>query len=177
MQSISGRLEEVAGGRFCKEWILLTYDIDVCMYMTYGSSQRRAESRASEPGPRAAAGVRRTARGGRAVSWGLCDLPTTGLSLSATSSAAEAASAGERGEVGIYGQALKQFDSTSAVVRQRERVVDQQSGQSGLAGTATRRGKAWLSRSQLRPELCGWNMALIVCYQRNWPRSTRHWYP
>src|ERR1700694_2061117 len=146
--------------------------------MTYEPCQRSAESRASQPRPRPAAAVRSTARGSRAVSARVCDIPTTGLSLPTTSSADEAAGPGSRegGEAGVYGQALAQFDSTSTVVRQRERVVDQRSGQSGLARTAARRARAWLSRSQLRDALCSWNIASIVCCQKSWPRSIRYWY-
>src|ERR1700720_26501 len=100
------------------------------MYMTYEPCQRCAEGRASEPRPRPAAAVRTIARGGRAVSAGLCDLPAPGLSLPARSAAAETAGADQRSEEGIHRQTLAESDSTSAAVRQRERAFDQRSGQS-----------------------------------------------
>lgn len=171
-----GEVSRAAATRAYQESRLLTCDIDGCIHMTYGPCQRRAESLASQSRPRPAAAVRATAGGGRAVGAGLCDLPPTGLSLPATGSAAEEAGPRERSEVGVYRQALAQFDSTSAAVRQRERVVDQRSGQSGLAHAATRRARAWLRPSELRTAFCSWNIASIVCCQTSWLRSTRHWY-
>src|SRR5712691_895997 len=157
--------------------IVLTCDIDGCIHMTYGPGQRRAESRASQPRPRPAAAVRATARSSRAVGPGVCDITTTGLSLSATSAAVEKAGAGERSEEGIYRQALAQFNSASEAVRNGEGIVDQRGSQSGLAGTASERARAWLSRSPLRAALCSWNIASIVCCQTSWLRSIRHWCP
>src|SRR5260370_1850930 len=101
--------------------------------MTYGPCQRCAESRASQPRARAAATVRPTARGSRAVGAGVCDIPTTGVSLSGTSSGAEGAAPGERSENGFYRQALAQFDTASAAVRQGAGAVNQRSGQSSPA--------------------------------------------
>ncbi len=156
---------------------LLTSDIDGCIHMTDGASQRRAESRASQPRARAAAAVQATAGGSGAVGAGLVHLTTTSLSLLATSAEAEEAGARERSEVGVHRQALSQFDSTSAAVRQREWADDQRSSQSGLACSAVRRARAWLSRGPLRVVLCNWNIASIVYCQKSWLRSTRYWCP
>ena len=163
----------------CEESTLLTRDIDGCIYVTYGTSQRRAESRASQPRPRLAAAVQATARSSRAVGPGVCDITTTGLSLSATSAAVEKAGsgAGERSEESIYRQAVAQFNSASEAVRDSAGIVAQRSSQSGLADTVSERARAWLSRSPLRAALCSWNIASIVCCQRSWLRSTRHWFP
>src|SRR5260370_28562286 len=90
----------------------LTYDVDGCMYMTYGSCQRCAERRASQPRPRAAATVRPTTRGSRAVGTGAWNITSASVSLLATSSGAEAASAGQRGDVSLYRQAPPPLDST-----------------------------------------------------------------
>lgn len=115
--------------------------------MTYESSQRCAEGRASKPCSRSSAEVRPTAGGSRAIGGRLCDLPATGLSVPTTGSAAEEAGPNERREVGVHREAVTKFDSTSAVVRKGEGVVDQRSGQSGLARIATWRAKAWVRRT------------------------------
>jgi len=172
-----GEVSGVAAKCACKESILLTRDIDGCIYVTYGTGQRRTESRASQPRPRLAAAVQATARSGRAVGPGVCDITTTGLSLSATSAAVEkgGTGAGERSEESIYRQAVAQFNSASEAVRDGAGIVAQRSSQSGLADTVSERARAWLSRSPLRAALCSGNIASIVCFQRSWLKSTRYW--
>src|SRR5438093_10964728 len=66
--------------------------------MTYGTSQRRAESRASQPRSRAATKIRPAARGGSAVGTRLVHLSAPGLSLPKTGRAAEAAGPGSVSE-------------------------------------------------------------------------------
>jgi hypothetical protein len=174
-----GGVSGVATRHAGEETTLLTCVIDGCIYVTYGPGQRRTESRASQPRPRLAAAVQATARSGRAVGPGVCDITTTGLSLSATSAAVEKAGTGaaERSEDSIYRQAVAQFNSASEAVRDGAGIVAQRSSQSGLAGTISERARAWLSRSPLHAALCSWNIASIVCCQTSWLRSTRHWYP
>ena len=107
--------------------------------MTYGPRQRRPESRASQPRPFAAA-VQATARSGSSGWPQEAISPLTGLSLSATSAAAEKAGsgAGERSEESIYRQAVAQFNSASEAVRDSAGIVAQRSSQSGLADTVKR---------------------------------------
>jgi len=143
--------------------------------MTYGASQRRRESRASQPRSRLAAAVQTTAPSGRAVGPGVCDLTTTSLSLSATSAAVEKAGTGasERNEDSLYRQAVAQFNSAGEAVRDGAGIVTQRSSQSGLAGTVSERARAWLRRSPTRAVRCNWNIASIVYCQKSWLRSAR----
>jgi hypothetical protein len=147
-----------------------------CIYMTYGPRQRRPESRASQSSTRAASAVRSTSGCGGTIIAGLFYLSPASLSVPPASAASQRTRPCERGQVGVHCQASTQFDSSRAVVRLGEGIVDQRGRQSGFARTAPARARAWVSRSQFGYSPFSWNIGLTVCCQRSWPRSTKRWY-
>jgi hypothetical protein len=138
--------------------------------MTYGPRQRRPKGRTSEPRSCTAAAVRSMARSGRAISARLFDFCPASLSLSATGSAVEEASAGVRIQVGIHGKASTQLDPARALVRLCQKDLDQRSRESSARGALATRGRAWLRRSQPWRAAFNWSITLIDCWQTNWRR-------
>jgi hypothetical protein len=149
--------------------------VNSCILMTYGSRQRRRKSRAPQPRARVTAAIRATARCRRALGARLLHLSATGLSLLAASTAVERAGPGGRIEVGVHSEAAAQFDPAGAVVRIRQKALDQRSGEPGVAGASTARARSWLSRSRFHHALFSWSIVSIVCCRRSWPKPIRFW--
>jgi hypothetical protein len=156
--------------RFC-----LTGVIYGCTIMTYGSRQRRAESRAAEPCSRLTAADRSTARGRRAVGSRLFHFLPASLSIPATSAKVERTSSGERAQAGVHGQAPTQLDSASAVACICQENLNQRSRESSAIGVLATRGRSWLSRSRSGHGAWSWNIDLTACYPANWLRHISCW--
>lgn len=156
---------------------LLTNVINGCTFMTHEPSQQCEKGRTPQPCTRVAWPVRRAARCRGAVGRTVLNLPTAGLPLPSTSSAAQTASSGERSQAGIYGQAPGEFDQARQVLCDSQGPVLERGGEPGIARAIGTRTRAWVSRSRLGDVLCTWNIDLIVCCQRSWLRSIRHWSP
>jgi hypothetical protein len=148
----------------------LTDVIYGCIVMTYGARQRCPKGRTSEPCSRSAAAVRSTSRGSRAIGARLFDFASASLSVSTAGPRAEGASAGERIQAGVYGQASTPFDSARAVVRLCQKDLDQRSRESSARGVLTTRGRSWLSRSRCRRAAFSWSIVLIACCPTSWRR-------
>ncbi|MCU1500207.1 MAG: hypothetical protein JWM47_4160 [Acidimicrobiales bacterium] len=148
----------------------LTFVIRGCTVMTYGPCKRPPESRTSEPRTPAIGAIRSIARSGRPISARLFDFSSASLSLFATGSAIEGASAGDGIEAGVHGKAARQLDSACAVVRICQKNLDQRSRDSSAASVPATRGRSWLSRSQPRRAAFNWSIALIACRQTSWLR-------
>ena len=155
----------------------LTCAIYGCTVMTYGTSQRGAESRAAESCSCPASADRSTARGRRAVIARLFHFASTSLSIPAASGKAERAGRSERVQAGLYSQAATQLDSARAVVRICQKNLNQRSREPSAIGVPAARGRSWLSRSQSLHARFGWNIDLIGYRLTNWLRLISCWYP
>src|ERR1700693_1215713 len=138
--------------------------------MTYGSRPRRRKSQAPQPRARVTAAIRATARCRRALGAGLLHLSATGISLLAASTAVERAGPGGRIEVGVHSEVATQFDPAVAVVRIRQKALDQRSGEPGVARASTARARSWLSRSRPSHAPFSWRIVSIGCCRRSWPK-------
>ena len=149
--------------------------VNSCILMTYGSRQRRRKSRAPQPRAGVTAAIRATARCRRALGAGLLHLSATGISLLAASTAVERAGPCGRIEIGVHSEVAAQFDPAGAVVRIRQKALDQRSGEPGVARACTARARSWLSPSRPSHAHFIWSIVSIVCWRRSWRKPIRFW--
>jgi hypothetical protein len=148
-----------------------------CILMTYGSRQRCPKGRAPQPRARFAAAVRAIARCRRALGARLFHLSATGVSILAACPGTERAGRGWRVKVSVHGEVAAQFDPTGAVVRIRQKALDQRSGPASVARAAATRARSWLSRSRLNHALFTGSIGSIGCCRRSWPKPIRCCFP
>src|ERR1035441_7736818 len=141
------------------------YLIDViygCINMTYAPRQSRAQSQTSQSCSRPAAAVSAFAR--RRLPYGAGQRPfsTSGLSLSATSSASEAAASGQRYQSRFHREAFSQIGEAGSDSCPGGRLVLERVREPGVSGAANAETRAWLSGAPSAASFSS-NIYLIVC--------------
>ena len=144
--------------------------------MTYAPRQSRAQSPTSQSCSRPAATLRSFTR--RRLSHGAGQRPfsTSGLSLSATSSASEAAASGQRYQSRFYREAFSQIGKASSDSCPGDRFVLERVREPGVIGAANAETRAWLSGVSSAASFSS-NIYLIVCCRISWNRFISYWSP
>jgi len=156
---------------------LLTRDINRRTHMSYASRQRCSEGRAAQSGSYPPGRARATTRGCRTPGPGLGGLQAPSLSLSPAGSAAQTTCSGGRRQGVFYRQTFSPFSGEAANVRRLNRVdLEPDRQPSGRVGPASW-GRPWLTVRPVGHARCSWNINLIGCGQRNWPKFMNAWCP
>src|SRR5215469_5788600 len=148
-----------------------------CIYVTYGSCDRRPESPETQPRTRTAASIRRSAPCRRTIDERVWRFSAPGLSLSPAGPRPEGTSAGWRCEGRFHRQALSRIGSASSDVRQPHRRALERNREPSLARGLAAEKKAWLSDLHSTSTRFIANIVSIVCSLKNWGKLTNFWCP
>src|SRR5271157_2083819 len=122
-----------------------TYVIYSCINMSYAPRQSRAQSQTSQSCSRPAAAVSAFTRRRLPYGAGQRPLAAPGLSLSATSSASEAAASGERYQSRFHREVFSPIGEASSDSCPGGRLVLERVREPGVSGAANAETRAWLS--------------------------------
>src|SRR5271157_5420764 len=153
-----------------------TYVIYSCINMSYAPRQSRAQSQTSQSCSRPAAAVSAFARRRLPYGAGQRPLAAPGLSLSATSSASEAAASGQRYQSRFHREAFSQIGKASPDSCPGDRFVLERVREPGVSGPANAETRAWLSGVPSAASF-SCNICLIVCCRISWNRLISCWSP
>jgi hypothetical protein len=154
---------------------LLTCDINRRTHMSHDPRHRCAEGRAAQSGSHPTPRARATARGCRTLGPGLVHLQAPSLSLSPAGSATETTGSRRRCQSLFYGQAFAPSGGNAPDVRRLDRIDFERDRQPSVAGGPASWGRPSLTARQVGHARCGWNINLIGCGRRNWPRLMNAW--
>src|SRR5271157_1799189 len=155
------------------------YLIDViygCMNMTYAPRQSRAQNKTSQSCSGSAAAVSSFTRRRLPYGAGQRSLAASGLSLSATSSASEAAASNQRYQSRFQRGAFSQIGKASSDSCPGGRLVLERVREPGVIGAANAETRAWLSGVPSAASFSS-NIYLIVCCRISWNRFISCWSP
>src|SRR5271166_4772736 len=153
-----------------------TYVIYSCINMSYAPRQSRAQSQTSQSCSRPAAAVSAFTRRRLPYGAGQRPLAAPGLSLSATSSASEAAASGERYQSRFHREAFSPIGEASSDSCPGGRLVLERVREPGVSGATNAETRAWLSGVPSAANFSS-NIYLIVCYRISWNRLISCWSP
>src|SRR5271165_1338988 len=146
-----------------------TYVIYSCINMSYAPRQSRAQSQTSQSCSRPAAAVSAFTRRRLPYGAGQRSLAAPGLSLSATSSASEAAACGQRYQSRFHREAFSQIGEASSDSSPGGRLVLERVREPGVSGATNAETRAWLSGAPSAANFSS-NIALITV-NRERPRN------
>src|SRR5664279_2657448 len=147
-----------------------------CINVTYAPRESRAQNQTSQSCSRPAAAVSAFARRRLLYGAGQRPLAAPGLSLSATSSASEAAASGQRYQSRFYREAFSQIGKASSDSCPGDRFVLERVREPGVIGAANAETRAWLSGVPSAASFSS-NIYLIVCCRISWNRFISYWSP
>src|SRR5271165_3548652 len=153
-----------------------TYVIYSCINMSYAPRQSRAQSQTSQSCSRPAAAVSAFTRRRLPYGAGQRSLAAPGLSLSATSSASEAAACGQRYQSRFHREAFSQIGEASSDSSPGGRLVLERVREPGVSGATNAETRAWLSGVPSAANFSS-NIYLIVCCRISWNRFISWWSP
>ena len=148
-----------------------------CTVVTHGASQRWRKSRASQSCTRFAAAIRPSTGCGREDGSRLLRLPTSSISISATSRAIETRCSGRGCEDCFHREAFRSAGGAFAFICGQKRLITQRSCEPCCGGVSPAEEEAWVNGHQVGVERFSWNIGLIVCYRQNWNRFMDCWCP
>src|SRR5271157_1524488 len=152
------------------------YVIYSCINMSYAPRQSRAQSKTSQSCSRPAAAVSAFTRRRLPYGAGQRSFAAPGLSLSATSSASEAAASGQRYQSRFHRQAFSPIGEASSDSCPGGRLVLERVREPGVSGATNAETRAWLSGVPSAANFSS-NIYLIVCCRISWNRFISCWSP
>src|SRR5271166_828382 len=153
-----------------------TYVIYSCINMSYAPRQSRAQSKTAQSCSGPAAAVSSFTRRRLPYGAGQSPLAAPGLSLSATSSASEAAASGQRSQSRVHREAFSQIGKASSDPCPGDRFVLERVREPGVSGATNAETRAWLSGVPSAANFSS-NIYLIVCCRISWNRFISCWSP
>jgi hypothetical protein len=148
-----------------------------CTVVTHGASQRCRQSTASQSRARFATAIRFFTGCRRQDGSRLLRLPTSSLSISSTSRAAERRCSDRGCEDCFHREAFRSVGRAFAFIRGQKRLNTQRSGEPCAGGVSAAKEEAWVNGHQVGATGFSWNIGLIVCYRQNWNRFMVCWCP
>src|SRR5271157_2111722 len=148
------------------------YVIYSCINMSYAPRQSRAQSKTSQSCAVPTAAVSAFTRRRLPYGAGQRPLAAPGLSLSATSSASEAAASGERYQSRFHREVFSPIGEASSDSCPGGRLVLERVREPGVSGAANAETRAWLSGVPSAANFSS-NIYLIVCCRISWNRFIR----
>src|ERR1035438_3073244 len=147
-----------------------------CINVTYAPRESRAQSQTSQSCSRPAAAVSAFTRRRLPYGAGQRPLAAPGLSLSATSSASEATTSGQRYQSRFHREAFSPIGEASSDSYPGDRFVLERVGEPGVSGAANAETRSWLSGVPSAASFSS-NISLIVCCRISWNRFISCWSP
>jgi hypothetical protein len=143
-----------------------------CIYVTYGSCHRSAESRTTQPRTRTAAPIRLSARCRRPTGKRFRCFSSASVSLSPTCPAPEATGSCRRCQDRFYCETFTSIGSAPSRFREPRRFVVERDRESGNTCGFAAEKKAWLSGPHPTAPRFSSNIASIVCSLKNLNKLT-----
>src|SRR5271157_83879 len=153
-----------------------TYVIYSCINMSCAPRQSRAQSKTSQSCSGPAAAVSAFTRRRLPYGAGQRSFAAPGLSLSATSSASEAAASGQRHQSRFHREAFSPIGEASSDSCPGGRLVLERVREPGVSGATNAETRAWLSGVPSAANFSS-NIYLIVCCRISWNRFISCWSP
>jgi hypothetical protein len=146
-----------------------------CTLVTHGASQRCRQSRTPQSCTRFAAAIRFFTGCSRQDGSRLLSLPTSSISISSTSRAAETRCSSRGCEDCFHREAFRSAGRAFAFIRGHKRLITQRSCEPCSGGVSSTEEEAWVNGHQVGATRFSWNIGLIVCYRQNWNRFMDCW--
>ena len=157
-----------------KRWkYFLTFAINSIIFKTYDKINRFSTNRANQYDTNTLKSVFIKCPGDFRAYDQIWFVQTTSLSLCPGSSTNRAGITNSRAEDCFYGQASSKLNTADQRKSSEDRAINQQLNNPCARAFSQQWRGLWLRNSIT--EKCNWNISMIVCQIRNWPRSIEFW--
>ena len=151
---------------------VLTIVISSCIYVSDGSGQPSRSGAAPQSGAESIATISRPSGGGGEARSILLHFRPASLSLSRASAPAQSATSRGESKDLVYGQASGQRRKASPQAGVGHALYLERGSSPGSDRMVGSRARAWLRGGDAGDMQSVWNIVLIACWWRSWPKLT-----